>query len=292
MKNNTWGGIGSKFSHLTSVHPCYSEQAHFKTARIHLPVAPKCNIQCNFCKKGVDKCEYRPGAYSHLMKPREAVKSIKGAMEKFENLKVVGIAGPGEPLFNEETFETLKLVDESFPDLHKCIATNGLLLPEKISELKEVGVGSITVTVNGITPKTVSSIVSWIYYKDKIYKGEDGAWILIRNQMKGIGLAVKNDFVVKINTVLIPTINMGEIEGIAKEASQRGAWIMNIIPLIPLQKFENMDPPDCDEIKKAREAAEKHLRQFRLCRQCRADSVGVPGKEHRKKSGTPEYFHG
>ena len=30
-------------------HPCYSEGAHHHYARIHVAVAPACNIQCNYC---------------------------------------------------------------------------------------------------------------------------------------------------------------------------------------------------------------------------------------------------
>ncbi|MDT3428316.1 MoaA/NifB/PqqE/SkfB family radical SAM enzyme, partial [Paenibacillus forsythiae] len=32
-----------------SRHPCYSEEAHRFFARMHIPVAPACNIQCNYC---------------------------------------------------------------------------------------------------------------------------------------------------------------------------------------------------------------------------------------------------
>ena len=31
-------------------HPCFNDEAHDSKGRIHLPVAPKCNIQCNFCE--------------------------------------------------------------------------------------------------------------------------------------------------------------------------------------------------------------------------------------------------
>lgn len=29
-------------------HPCYSEEAHHHYARMHVAVAPACNIQCNY----------------------------------------------------------------------------------------------------------------------------------------------------------------------------------------------------------------------------------------------------
>jgi nitrogen fixation protein NifB len=38
----------------TREHPCFSENARHTTGRIHLPVAPKCNIQCNFCDRKYD----------------------------------------------------------------------------------------------------------------------------------------------------------------------------------------------------------------------------------------------
>ena len=32
-------------------HPCYSEEAHHYFARMHVAVAPACNIQCNYCNR-------------------------------------------------------------------------------------------------------------------------------------------------------------------------------------------------------------------------------------------------
>ena len=35
-------------------HPCYSEEAHHHYARMHVAVAPACNIQCNYCNRKYD----------------------------------------------------------------------------------------------------------------------------------------------------------------------------------------------------------------------------------------------
>jgi|UPI0005CBE6CF nitrogen fixation protein NifB len=46
-----------------SGHQCFSEQAHFAFGRIHIPVAPLCNIKCNYCSRKYDCAhENRPGA--------------------------------------------------------------------------------------------------------------------------------------------------------------------------------------------------------------------------------------
>ena len=120
MNTQTWQDIGSKFAHLTSLHPCYGAKAHFKAARVHLPVAPRCNIQCKFCKREINKCEYRPGVAGSISTVEEALEIVEVAVRDFgESLKEVGIAGPGEPLFNKQTFETLRIVNEKFPELIK-----------------------------------------------------------------------------------------------------------------------------------------------------------------------------
>lgn len=295
MKQDRWGNIGSKFAHLTSTHPCYNEKAHFTTARIHLPVAPRCNIQCNYCIRKLDKCEHRPGVAGSIINPREALIRVDRYIKEIPNLKVVGIAGPGEALANEETFETLRLVHEKYPELIKCVASNGLMLPEKVDQLVEAGVTSVTVTINAVDPEVAARIYSFIRYQDKTYKGVEGTKILIENQFLGVKKASEAGLNVKVNTVLIPEINFEQIKDVAKRSADNGAILMNIIPLIPLHRLKDERPPECDELTIARTLAEEYLPQFRLCRQCRADAIGVPGME---PCGSPtaakttgEYYH-
>ncbi len=48
-------------------HPCYSQEAHYFYARMHVAVAPACNIQCNYCNRKYDCAnESRPGVVSEL----------------------------------------------------------------------------------------------------------------------------------------------------------------------------------------------------------------------------------
>ena len=288
-------GGKSKFSHMTSAHPCFNEKAHFSTARIHLPVAPKCNIQCNFCNRKIDKCEHRPGVSRGIMNPEQAANRVDEALKEFNNLKVVGVAGPGESLANDETIESLKLVHERHPELIKCVASNGLMLPEKIDDLLKAGVSSVTVTINAFDPEVGAKIYSWVRYHNQTYRGVEGAKILRDNQFKGVEMAANAGLIVKVNTVLVPGVNTDQIEKIAKEAASRGAILMNIIPMIPLYKFKDMQPPECKDLEEARAIAEKYLPQFRLCKQCRADACGVPGKEESsspaQRAASGEYYH-
>ncbi|MCC7573787.1 MAG: radical SAM protein [Candidatus Methanofastidiosum sp.] len=276
-------------------HPCFNEKSHFTVGRIHLPVAPKCNIQCNYCTRSINKCEFRPGVSACILSPKEALDRLTQTLKDTENLKVVGIAGPGESLANEATFETLKLIDEKYPELIKCLSTNGLMLKERAKELANLGVKTVTVTVNALDEEIAEKIYSWINFDKEIIKGRQAARKLLEKQWEGILAAKKADMLVKINTVLIPEINLSEIEKIALKGRDYGADLMNIIPLIPLNKFKELRPPTCEEISGAREKAGEYLPQFKLCRQCRADAVGIPGHDSDyKKEGRSdsEYFHG
>jgi len=204
---------------------------------------------------------------------------VDTAISKNPNIEVVGISGPGEPLCNEETFQTLRLISEEFPDLKLCICTNGLLLPDKIDTLKDIGVGSITITINALDPEIGSRINSHCIVNGNKITGVEAAKVLIENQLAGLKRAVELGMLVKVNTVLIPNVNTNHVRKIASEIKKRDATIMNIMPLIPLSKFKNLEAPTCEELIRAREICEPIIPIFRVCKQCRADACGIPGFE-------------
>jgi nitrogen fixation protein NifB len=261
-------------------HPCFSERACHAFGRCHLPVAPKCNIQCNYCVRDFDCVnESRPGVTSKVLNPEEALDMVQKAIEKFPYIKVIGIAGPGEPLANEETFETLRLLKEKYPNIIKCLSTNGLLLPEKIDLLEKYGVSNITVTLNAIDPEIGAKIYQFVNYKGKRYTGVEAAKILLDNQLKGIEMAVDRHMIVKVNTVFIPGINEDHIPAIAKKVGEMGVYNFNLIPLIAQYKFADITPPTPEMKRKMQDECEKYVRQMRHCQRCRADAIGRLGQD-------------
>lgn len=263
-------------------HPCFGGN-HQKNGRIHLAVAPRCNIQCGYCTRRHDCVnESRPGVTSRIQTPAEALDTVRTVMASRTLgpvIKVVGIAGPGDPLANEETFETFRLIGEAFPQLIKCLSTNGLLLPDKIDLLQEIGLQSLTVTVNALEPEIGGRIYSHIQYAGKRYSGAQGAGILSANQLEGIARAVDFGMTVKVNTVLIPGVNDAQVPLIAEKVKKLGAFVMNVMPLIPLARFAGVVPPTPEHLEKVRSANERIIGQFRHCRQCRADAIGLIGQD-------------
>lgn len=267
------------FSHLAKLHPCLGGEAHSNFGRIHLPVSPACNIQCKFCKRDCNNDEDRPGVANGILSPKDSVDTVKKALELCPEITVVGIAGPGDTLATPHAIETFKLVDKAYPELIKCLSTNGLLLYRYAQELYDAGVRTVTVTVNAVDPYIQSQITSHVVFDGKIHYGEEAARILIENQLKGIRKISSLGVVVKINSVLIPGVNEEHIETIAKTVKEAGATLYNIIPLIPQHDLSHIPAPTCQQLDGTREAAERHLEVFRHCKHCRADACGIPGKQ-------------
>lgn len=269
--------MSNTYKDLQNSHPCFGGHKN-NSGRIHLPVSPGCNIACRFCDRVINDEEERPGVTSKVITPGESVDILKKALEICPEIKVAGIAGPGDTLASDYALEAFRKVKENFPQLIKCMSTNGLLLYEKADEIIDVGIDSLTVTVNAVAPEIEAKLNKYIIYHGKRYEGVEGAEILIENQLKGIKKVTSAGITVKINTVLVPEINGSHIEKIAETVSKAGAKIYNIIPLIPQFELSNMKAPTCAEIEAARTKASRYIDVFRHCKHCRADAVGVPGK--------------
>ena len=263
-------------------HPCFGGN-HHKNGRMHLAVAPKCNIKCGYCTRKHDCAnESRPGVTSRLLTPREAIEKVREVMASpvvGPIIKVIGIAGPGDPLANEQTFETFKLVKEEFPHLMLCMSTNGLLLPESIDRLHELGLHSLTVTINAVDPKVGAQIYKHISYHGRHYTGVEAAEILIANQFEGLKRAGELGMTIKVNSVLVPGVNDDQIPLIAARVKMLGAFVMNIMPIIPQADFADIKPPSEVRMAEIRRANEGIIGQFAHCKQCRADAIGLIGQD-------------
>lgn len=265
------------YKELQNSHPCFGQHPN-NAGRIHLPVSPGCNIACKFCDRTINDVEERPGVTSKVIKPKESIEILRKALKLCPDIHVAGIAGPGDTLASDYAIETFKLVKKEFPKLIKCMSTNGLLLDERAQELIDVGIDTLTVTVNAVDPEIEAKLNDYIIFHGKKYEGVEGAKILIKNQLAGIKKMADAGTTIKINTVLVPEINGNHIEEVAKTVAEAGATIYNIIPLIPQHKLKDVKAPTCMEIEAARVKASKYIDVFRHCQHCRADAVGVPGK--------------
>jgi nitrogen fixation protein NifB len=270
-----------------ATHPCYSEDAHHHFARMHVAVAPACNIQCHYCNRKYDCAnESRPGVVSERLAAEDAVRKVLAVAEQVPELSVVGIAGPGDALANAEaTFATLEGISRAAPDLTLCLSTNGLALPDHVDRLASLGVRHVTVTVNMIDPAVGERIYPWIVWKGRKVRGQEASRILSDRQMEGIAALRARGVLVKVNSVVIPGVNDGHLPAVTRAVRAAGAFIVNLVPLLSAPEhgthfgLSGLRGPTAQELETVQRSCELDARLMRHCRQCRADAVGRLGED-------------
>jgi nitrogen fixation protein NifB len=268
-------------------HPCYSEEAHHHYARMHVAVAPACNVQCNYCNRKYDcSNESRPGVVSERLLPEQAAKKVLAVASTIPQMTVLGIAGPGDPLANpEKTFKTFELVAQSAPDIKLCLSTNGLMLPDHVDRIAALNIDHVTITINMVDPNVGAKIYPWIFYNHKRYTGVEASRILSERQLLGLEMLTARGILCKVNSVMIPGINDHHLVAVNKAVKARGAFLHNIMPLISAPEhgtFFGMNGqrgPTAQELKLLQDSCEGEMNMMRHCRQCRADAVGLLGED-------------
>ncbi|MBK1649130.1 nitrogenase cofactor biosynthesis protein NifB [Rhabdochromatium marinum] len=268
-------------------HPCFSKDAHHHYARMHVAVAPACNIQCHYCNRKYDCAnESRPGVVSELLTPELAVKKVLAVAAEIPQLSVLGIAGPGDPLANpERTFATFAELSEKAPDIRLCVSTNGLMLPAHVDQLCEHNIDHVTITINCIDPEIGARIYPWIFWHNRRIRGKKAAAILIEQQLKGLEMLAERGVLVKINSVLIPGVNDQHLAEVSRVVKQKGAFLHNIMPLIAEPEhgtfygLMGQRTPTSQELNAVQQACANDMDIMSHCRQCRADAIGMLGQD-------------
>ena len=261
------------------LHPCFKKDAAASCGRVHLPVAPKCNIMCNYCNRKYDCVnESRPGVTSGVLTPQQAADYLGKVLEKDPRIRVAGIAGPGDPMANAAaTLETLRLIKERHPHMLFCLSSNGLGMAPHLDALAELGVTHATVTINAVDPAIGAQLYAWVRDDKVVWRGLPAAELMLSRQLAAVQGLVARGIVVKVNTILVPGINDGHVDAVARTVARLGASLMNIIPLHPAEgtPFATMHEPSAAAVDAARSLAGEHIRQMTHCKRCRADAVGL-----------------
>jgi len=107
--------------------------------------------------------------------------------------------------------------------LTRCVATNGLLLPQKLEELKEVGCDSTHHHHKrrgcrcGLTKSTIT-----LTTEARLCGVKKRLKVLSKNQLVGLRAAADSGMVVKVNSVYIPGINSDHLVKLQKTVSKLG----------------------------------------------------------------------
>ena len=99
---------------------------------------------------------------------------------------------------------------------------------------------TLTVTVNSVDPEIQALISPKIAWRRKRVNGTEAGRRLIESQLTGVARATSLGLTIKINTVLIPTVNDHHIGEVAAAVAKAGARMINIIPLIPEHQLSHL----------------------------------------------------
>ncbi|HEX3018955.1 MAG TPA: radical SAM protein [Chitinispirillaceae bacterium] len=263
---------------LSGKHPCFNPEARHSHARIHLPVAPRCNVQCNFCNR-LFSCanESRPGVSASVISPTQALKTLKSALRSGIPISVAGIAGPGDAFANvKETLDTLRLIHEHFPEILLCVSTNGVDIAPYVDVLEDLGVSHLTVTVNAIDAETAARLYTWVRVEGETLKGLEAGQVIVERQRTALQTIATHSFILKVNTVVVPGVNMDQVPIIAKTVADLGADLHNCIPMIPVTAtpFAEIEEPLSEQMQRIQALAGAYIPQMFHCNRCRADACG------------------
>lgn len=186
---------------------------------LRISLTDNCNLRCIYCtpEKLSQKKEEKL-LFEDLQKIIRVAKDI--------GIKKIRLTG-GEPLLRKDLCEIIKEIKKSEID-EIYITTNGILLEEKIKDLKEVGLMGINVSLDTLDENIFNEIT----------RGGD-----IKKVINGIKKSISLGLKVKINSVIIKGINEDSIYQLA-ELTKSNKIDVRYIELMPIgegKKYQGLN---------------------------------------------------
>jgi nitrogen fixation protein NifB len=249
-------------------HPCFGLASRSRVGRLHLPVAPRANSRSKFA----DSTKIKPA-----MQPEEALRWLDRTIADGNEIGIVGISGPGDPLaVPGPTLRTLRLVREKYPEISLCLTTCGLGGAPLAGELAEIGLSHVTLLVDAVDPAIAEKMYAWIRPSTKTVPLDQAAEVLVDEQSEAIKAFKKAGIPVKINTTVYPGYNADHLETIAATVAGLGADIMAVVPFWPGEAVGEFPAvPDMDLLETVRDKAARHMDLMPSWEACGESLVGL-----------------
>lgn len=156
---------------------------------LRISLTDKCNLRCTYC----NPVDLPKGYFSHSNKMSAAeIDTIAGVFVQ-QGIKKIRLTG-GEPLVRKDTKEIIQRLSKYPVEL--VITTNGVFVHEYIETFQQAGIRSVNVSLDSLKSS-----------RNQLITGRDE----FEKVRKNIQLLLKNNFHVKINTVVMKGMNEDEI---------------------------------------------------------------------------------
>jgi len=169
----------------------YKKQVELKIPQIRICLTEKCDKRCFYCRPEGESCA--------IDKKRRLSKT--GFLDLIREIVAAGVSivrfTGGEPLLNPDIFEIITNTKkiEGVKDI--SIVTRSLNLTDEARKLKDVGVNSVTISIDSLKPERTKKITGLDIHQKLI----DGAFSCLEAELP-----------VKINSVVINGINEDELD--------------------------------------------------------------------------------
>lgn len=157
---------------------------------LRISLTDKCNLRCTYC----NPIDLPKGYFSQSNKmSADEIDMIAGVFVK-EGIKKIRLTG-GEPLVRKDAGEIITRLSKYPVEL--AITTNGVFVDEYIDVFRQAGIRSLNISLDSLDSK-----------RNQIITGRD-EFVRVK---QNIDLLLKNDFHVKINTVVMRDVNTHELK--------------------------------------------------------------------------------
>jgi len=221
---------------------------------IHLPVAPQVTARTRFASSVPRRL--------HFMMPHDAVAMLRTSIEEQgENVSMVAITGPGDPLaVPDTTIQTIELVKKSYPDMQIGLKTRGFGGDKFAGDLARAGVTYIELLVDAVKAPILEKLYAWIRPGLKTLKISDAVELLMREQRNAVPAFKYENMGVSIVTTLYPGYNIDHVKKISEVMMELGADSISLVPYVAeLQAEVVLQEPGCQVVEKAYRAVSRYL---------------------------------
>ncbi len=183
---------------------------------IRIAVTAECNYRCIFCHIEGEPLNgpAKPGTLSPLLRPEHY--EIIAEASRLLGIKKIKLTG-GEPLLRADIVEIVYSL-AAYSNAEISMTTNGYFLSKYAEKLREAGLERVNISIHSLKPERYRFITG--------VPGLDQA-------LKGLQTAYDAGFGIKINSVILNSVNSDEVFDLARLASKYNA-ILQLIELHPV----------------------------------------------------------
>jgi nitrogen fixation protein NifB len=146
----------------------------------------------------------------------------------------VEIEGPGDPLASPETvLRSLALLHDHHPDVITGLVVDGPLMAEYAEDLAAFDLGYVIVRMDAATWATTRRLVDGATYRGETLERDDAARLLLEESRRAVRLARRAGIPAAVRFTLVPTVNAGELEAVARFALEEGASRVDVVAHAP-----------------------------------------------------------